>query len=226
MKNITKWLACGALAACLCAAFAPTTQAQINKEKTTFTLTEPLNVGGTLLQPGTYKIKVVELSYNRNIVQVTNTEGTKVFAAALGTPHPTTLGEMIPESRFVYFAPIAGQPKALRTWFGPDTPYGQDILYTKSHALEIAAAVKEPVLAVPDDVKEADYKTVPLEMITADQKVVPYEPPTPTTQPTLATTLIHKPLPHTASRVPLQAALGLLSLAGALALRAIVNRMS
>ncbi len=231
MKNLVRGLALGTFAAFLGVAYTPAATAQINTEKSLFTLTEPMDVGGTVLEPGTYRIKVVELSSNRNVVQVTNEMGSKVFATVLATPHVIKTDEAIPESRFIYYSAIAGQPKALRTWFAHDTPYGQDIIYPKRRALELAAVAKEPVIAIPDEVKETEYKTVPLVVVTPEQEVKPYEAPAVAVQKApgpapvaVAEASPEKQLPKTASHVPLFAALGLLSLGGAFALRTFANR--
>jgi hypothetical protein len=221
MKDLMGVLALGAFAAFLAAAYTSSATAQIDTEKTLFTLTEPMDVGGAVLEPGTYRIKVVKLASDRNIVQVTNEAGSKVFAAVLATPHAIKTDETIPESRFIYYPAVDGQPKALRTWFAHDTPYGQDIIYPNRRALEIAVVAKVPVIAIPDDVKEAEYVSVPLTIVTPEKQTKPYEEPVPTL---VAETRPLKRLPATAGHVPLFAALGLLSLGGALGLRALTNR--
>jgi hypothetical protein len=231
MKKLMTCLALGTFATLLGVAYAPAATAQINTEKSLFTLTEPMDVGGAVLEPGTYRIKVVELSFNRNVVQVTNETGSRVFATVLATPHVISTDEAIPESRFIYYTAIAGQPKALRTWFAHDTPYGQDIIYPKRRAMELAAAAKVPVIAIPDEVKEAEYKTVPFTVVTPDQTVKPYEAPVVVVQkaPEAAPLAVaeaspEKQLPTTASHVPLYAALGLLSLGAAIGLHAFASR--
>ncbi|MDL2717889.1 MAG: hypothetical protein PT977_09055 [Acidobacteriota bacterium] len=221
MKKLLYRLALGTFVTLIGAASAPV-YAQSDRENSTFTVTEPINVGGVILQPGTYLIKVVLLASNRNMIQVTNEDQTKVFATVLATPHPIGTNEAIPSSRYVYYATAAGQPKALRTWFARDTTNGQDIIYPKRHAMELAAVAKEPVIAIPDETKEADYKSVSLTVVTPAQEMKPYEEPAPPVL--LAEARPAKPLPPTASRVPLFAALGMLSLAGAFALRVIANR--
>ena len=81
---------------------------------------------------------------------------------------------------------------------------------------------KAPVIAIPDDVKEAEYKTVPVVIVTPEREVKPYEP--------VAVVAEARPpvkrLPATASHVPLVAALGLLSLSGAVGLRLLASRAS
>ena len=170
------------------------------------------------------------LESNRNTIQVTNVEQTKVFANVLATPHPIREGEVVPSTRYTYYATAPGQLKALRTWFARDSVNGQDIVYPRQRAMELAAAAKEPVVSIPDEVKEAEYRTVPLTVVTADQTVKPYEAPVavqkaPKPAPVVvAEASPKKELPRTASHVPLYAALGLLSLGAAFGLRTFANR--
>jgi hypothetical protein len=226
MKKLLTCLALGTFVA-LVAASAPA-YAQSDRENSTFTVTEPVDVGGFTLQPGTYLIKVVTLESNRNMIQVTNEDQTKVFASVLATPHALAANEAAPTSRYIYYAAAPGQRKALRTWFARDTMNGQDIVYPKQRAMEIAVAAKAPVLAIPDDAKETEYKTVTLAVVTPDQSVKPYEEPVLVqTAPPVAVAEARPPvLPATASRVPLFAALGLLSLGAGLGLRGLANRAS
>jgi hypothetical protein len=231
MKKLMTCLALGTFATLLGVVSAPVAYAQSDRENSTFTVTEPLEVGGFTLPPGTYLIKVVMLANNRNTIQVSNVEETKVFANVLATPHPIRANEEVPLSRYTYYATAAGQPKALRTWFARDTANGQDIIYPKRRAMELAAAAKEPVIFIPDEAKETEYKTVPLIVVTPDQTLKPYEAPVVVVQkaPEPAPVVVaeaspEKELPRTASHVPLYAALGLLSLGAAFGLRAFANR--
>lgn len=235
MKKLMTSLALGACVALLGVAAAPVALAQSEMENSTFTVTEPIDVGGFILQPGTYLIKVAMLASNRNMIQVTNVEQTKVFANVLATPHPIRGDEAAPSSRYIYYTTIPGQPKALRTWFARETSNGQDIVYPKRRAMELAAAAKEPVIAIDDTVKETEYKTVPITLVTPEQEVKPYEvqvaqtAPETAPEPAPAQPLVSdagslKELPRTAGRVPLFAALGLLLLGGAFGLRVFANR--
>ena len=223
MKRLMTCLALGTFATLLGVASTPA-YAQSETENSTFTVTEPIEVGAFTLPPGTYLIKVVTLESNRNVIQVSNVEQTKVFANVLATPHPIRADEVIPSSRYIYYETAAGQPKALRTWFARDTPNGQDIIYPKRRAMELAAMAKVPVIAIPDEVKEAEYKSVPFTVVTPEQQVKPYEAPSPA--PVVVAEARPQQLPRTASHVPLYAALGLLSLGAAFGLRALTNRPS
>jgi hypothetical protein len=214
MKKLMTGLALSAVAALLVAS-APVARAQSEYENSTFTVTQPVDVGTFTLQPGTYLIKVVMLSSDRNMIQVTNTDQTKVFASVLATPHPIRPNEATPISQYVYYTAAPGQNQALRTWFPRDSANGQDIIYPKHRAIEIAAVAKAPVIAIPDDVKEADYKTTSFTVITPEQAATPYEAP----PPAMVAEALPPSLPVTASEVPIFVMLGLLFVGGAITVR-------
>jgi hypothetical protein len=130
--------------------------------------------------------------------------------------------EQIPSSRFVYYPTAEGKTKALRTWFAPGTPYGQDIVYPKNRAAELAVAVKEDVVSIPETTQEAEYKTVPYATVTREGTEVEYKAPeilvAQNTVPPPAVAPA-KSLPRTGSAVPLAALLGAMAVGAALALR-------
>jgi hypothetical protein len=214
MKKLMTGLALSAVAALLVAP-APVARAQSEYENSTFTVTQPVDVGTFTLQPGTYLIKVVMLSSDRNLIQVTNTDQTRVFASVLATPHPIRPNEATPISQYVYYTAAPGQNQALRTWFPRDSANGQDIIYPKHRAIEIAAVAKAPVIAIPDDVKESDYKTTSFTVITPEQAATPYEAP----PPVMVAEALPPNLPATASQVPIFVMLGLLFVGGAITVR-------
>ena len=229
MKRLMTCLATGAFATILGVASAPTAFAQSERERATFTLTEPLDVGSVTLLPGTYLIKVVLIDSNRDMLRITDADETKVFTTLLTRPHQILENEVIPTSRWVSWA-TPRQPRALRTWYARDRDSGHDIIYPQKRAMELAALAKEPVYAIPDSAQEAEYRTAPLLLVTPDRQVKPYEPTIAMTPAKPAPVLVAEarpsPLPNTASRVPLYAALGLLSLAGAFGLRFLTSRAS
>lgn len=212
-----KCFATTVVALLLAVGFAPVGNAQIDREKTLFTIGEPLDVGGTVLQPGTYLIKIMKSSSNRSIVQVTNTDQSKTYALVLATPHPIKGDTTIPESRFTYFPATSTQPQALRTWFSGDTSTGQDIIYPKRRAEELAVVANTTVIAVPDETKPAEYEKAEL---------IPVKPTRLEKTPPATTVAEQAPakLPKTASSVPLTALLGVLALGGAAGLRILANR--
>ncbi len=228
MKRLMTCLALSAFATLLGGVSAPVAYAQSDRENSTFTLTEPLEVGQFTLQPGTYLLRVLMLQSDRNVIQVTDVDQSKVFATVIATPHPIRAREVLPSTRYVYYPAVPGQNKALRTWYARDTSNGQDIVYPRKRALELAVAAKEPVIAIPDEVKEAEYQSVPLAVVTPAREVKPYQAPMvePVPEPApaaVAEARPHAKMPRTASSVPLSAALGLLSLGAALGLRRLAS---
>jgi hypothetical protein len=222
MKSSMKPLIVSALALLICvpAAFAQTPEASI------LPVTEPLDVGGTILQPGTYMIRVVPSSTDRNKVQVMNQEGTKVFASVLTVPHPLEPGEEVPNTTFVYYPAGEGSPRALRTWFAPN-PHasggGHDIVYDEKRAKQLARLANSNVVYYPGETVVAEIDTdTELSVVTPQATVETYTyvpPPALPAPPMTSATEAQVDMPATASRTPLIALLGLISLVGAVAFR-------
>ncbi len=228
MKRLTSWIAVGLCTALIGFTFAAKANARNTDEAAMLRLTEPLDVGGRILQPGDYHLKIVAGRLDRNLLQVWNADDTKLFATLLTVPHPEgPAGVQVSESRYVYYPASAGHITALRTWFAGTTPRsgGHDIVYPKQRAAELAALVAEPVVATEEDVKEADLETAPLVVVTPEKEVKPYEePPMKVAEASPVPVPVPEELPKTASNVPLYAGLGLLSLIGALGLGVLARR--
>ncbi len=240
MKRLTSWLAVGLCTALIGVTFAAKADAQDTREASVLTLTEPLDVGGTILQPGDYQLRVVRVTWGRDLVQVWSADEKTLFTTLLTVPHQEapTQGQDH-GSRYVYYPESAGQIKVLRTWYATDRPNGggHDFVYPKQRAMELAARVEEPVVAIADEVKEAELTTAPLVVVTPEKEVKPYEEPTapmaavpeaaPAEEVKVAENSTHlERLPETASDVPLYAGLGLLALLGALGLGVLGRRVA
>ena len=201
-------------------------------EESTLPVTEPLDVGGTILQPGTYLIRVLNNGSDRDRVVITNTDRTKVFATVLTVPHPLEPNEEIPSSTFVFFPAPEGSVKALRTWFAgnPPTLRGRDIVYEEGRARELARAASTDVVFYPPQ-STIESETTTLAVVTPEAKIETYTYTPPATITTVTTTETTTPapmissrteeveMPSTASNLPLFALLGVLAIAGALTLR-------
>ncbi|MBK8595072.1 MAG: hypothetical protein IPP07_04015 [Holophagales bacterium] len=222
-----KVLVAGAVGALLLVTPQANAQGGNRNEISTFETTERVEVAGVILEPGTYVIRVIDQSsgetYNRNVIQITNEDKSKVFVTAAANPR---LANTDPDSRiplFEYYTAASGEPKALRTWFPAGTKTARDIVYPRKRALYLASITHETVPSVPDETKEAELKTVPLTPI-VPERLAP--PPAVETKPVAVVAQAVPAMPRTASHEPLFAALGLLSLAGALALRQLGSRVA
>jgi len=227
MKSTIRIMVVGALALLVSipAALAQTPEVSI------LPVTEPLDVGGTILQPGTYAIRVLRSTADRNKVQITSTDYRTVYATVLTVPRELKPGEEIPNTKFVFYPAGEGQPAALRTWFAADPPtrIGHDIVYDESRARQLARLARSPVVFYTSTT--ADRET--LRIVTPAETVETYTyiapppalvipPPPPVvieTPPMLSATEARLEMPATASNTPLFALLGLLAIAGAVALR-------
>src|SRR5579863_3988108 len=131
-------------------AFAVNIQADTFDKKTVITFSEPFEVPGVdaqILPAGTYVFKVLESFGDRNIVQIFNADETHLFTTILAINNfrlkPTEKTVMTFKER------SEGQPEAIKAWFYPDNAFGQEFVYSKKRALELAKIVNEPVLAMP-----------------------------------------------------------------------------
>jgi hypothetical protein len=213
-------------------------------KKTVMTFNQPIEIPGQVLPAGTYTFKLAESRSDRHIVQIFNADGTHIFATVLAINNyrlqPT--GETV-----VKFAERSGDnPEALKAWFYPGDNFGQEFVYPKQRAVELAVASNEAVPALPVDA--TDITVAPIVAVTPDQKEVPVTeaiqtaPPAatsvaqdPTPAPIAAVTPAPAPettpapavataeLPRTASTVPLIALLGFASLGVAFTLKRLAS---
>ncbi len=196
----------------------PATAGQWDKA-TTVTFAAPVELPNIILQPGTYVFKILDIPGDRHVVQVFNREQNHLYATILAIPNnrltPTDKTVMPFEER----AP--GMPEAMHAWFYPGDNFGQEFVYPKARAAEIAKVVKEPVLAAEvqpnataEELIEAPLLTIapPNNEIAKRFELEPSEPITWETPPLTVPAPEPQELPKTASLLPLIALLGLASI--------------
>jgi hypothetical protein len=128
-----------------------------------------------------------------------------------------------------------GQPEAIKAWFYPGDNSGQQFVYPKKRAIELAKIVKEPVLEMPIEVVDiVPVETLRVAPVAAVQPTGEEVPVTAVVQPPPAAapaqappapvaaappaTQVAQALPKTASSLPLFALIGMLSLFSGLTL--------
>jgi LPXTG-motif cell wall-anchored protein len=199
-----------------CAFLLPTAVADEWNNKTIVTFSEPVEVpgvGAQILPAGTYIFKLMDSTSNRNIVQIFSEDGLHLYTTILAIPNYRL--KVTGKTVMTFRERAEGQPEAIRAWFYPGANWGQEFVYPKSRAIQLAAIVKEPVLATPVEVAEAPALiTAPVEAVaptgeTLDVAQVVEAPPA--VEPAAE-------LPQTASFVPLFGLVGLLSLGTGFAL--------
>jgi hypothetical protein len=226
----------------IAAATPASAQTNLNN-RTVLTFSQPVEVPGKVLPAGTYTFELNEAQANRHIIQIMDAGGTKVVALVLAVPNRRLT---VTEDTVVRFAEVApGQPQAMRAWFYPGQTVGQEMVYPKKRAQELATTANVVVPAVDDtfyDNATVDtMKTVevtPVNPVTTTAATTtatttqpaPVQPETRTPPPPPVTTApVPEPvtpapatrdeLPSTASPLPLIALFGFVTLALGLALR-------
>jgi hypothetical protein len=226
----------------------PNATADAWNRKTVITFSGPVEIPGVhlkgwgVLPAGTYVFKILDSQSNRHIVQIFNKEETTVYATILAIPNYRL--KATDKTVITFRERPAGQPEALRAWFYPGRNWGEEFVYPKAKALELAKATNVPVLFVPDElplevaepVRSADepvvaeLKRAPImairptgEEVQLAQVVTP--PPAETEVATSRATATAQTLPDTASTLPLIGLLGLMALGGAFAVRAAAKRL-
>jgi len=125
-----------------------------------------------------------------------------------------------------------GQPEAIRAWFYPGAQWGQEFVYPKTRAVELAKLTDLPVLAMPAELAPnivAPVKSVEEAPVVA-LKAAPVTAVQPTGEEVEEAEVVEPPpakpavLPQTASQLPLLGLIGLLSLGAGFALWSLSKR--
>jgi len=146
--KLLKGLGIGLCLTVLCLLVATKTKANGLDSKTAVTFVVPVEVPGLTAQTlpaGTYLFKVVDSSPDRDIIQVSSQDGAKVFTTFLGVPNPHLKASDLMVTMFGNRP--AADPQALETWYGPGRAWGDQIVYEKSMAAQLAKEANEPVLS-------------------------------------------------------------------------------
>jgi LPXTG-motif cell wall-anchored protein len=217
--------------ALFCALIVPTASADDWNRKTVITFSGPVEVpgvGAQILPAGTYVFKVLNSQSDRHIVQIFNQDETHVFTTILAVPNYRL--KATNKTVITFRERPAGQPEALRAWFYPGREWGEEFVYAKPRAIEIAKETNEPVLATPIELAAAPIETLntaPVEAVapTGDpiEMAQVVEPP-PAVEATQPVAQPAEQLPKTASPLPLIALIGLLMIGAGFAISAFSKR--
>ena len=204
--------------------FLPSAKASEWNRKTIVTFSAPVEVpgvGAQTLPAGTYVFKILDSASDRHIVQIFNEAEDHVFTTILAIPNFRL--KATDKTVMTFGERAAGQPEAIRAWFYPGRQWGEEFVYPKFRAVELAKLTGQPVLATPIELASAPIealKTAPVEAVKPTGEVVPLaevvEPP--------PVQMAAAKLPQTASLLPLVGLIGLLSLGAGVTLWAFSKR--
>jgi len=212
--------------------FTTTAKADEWNQKTVVTFSGPVEIPGVhvagwgVLPAGTYVFKLLDSQSDRHIVQIFNKDETTIYATILAIPNY----RLTPTDKTVitFSERPAGQPEALRAWFYPGMNFGQEFVYPKVKAIQIAKETNTPVLSADIAVESTEPIKTASEPAVVAMKEVPVVAVKPTGEEMQLTEVVSpKPetkLPATASNLPMLAMFGGLAIAAAFAMRAFERR--
>ena len=213
---------------------APQVRGDAWDKKTIVKLSEPVEIPGTTLEPGTYVFKLVNLASERHVVTITNERQNHTFATIIAIPNYRL--EPTDKSAFLFWETPAGQPRGLRAWFYPADNFGQEFVYPKNRVTQLAQAkapappAAEPAPPAPPAPEVAQNTPPPPPPEPTAEATPPPPPPAaepapPPPAPVVAQNETPRTLPQTAGNIPLLALFGFSSIGIALALSSLVRRV-
>ena len=240
--GVTKAMFC---VAAMGAIFLPGARADDWNRKTVMTFSGPVEIPGVhltgwgVLPAGTYVFKILDSSSDRHIVQIFNKAETMIYATILAIPNYRL--KATDKTVVTFRERPAGQPEALRAWFYPGRNWGEEFVYPKAKAIEIAKATNTPVLfaavdipvEVAEPIKSVDepvvvqLKQAPIMAIqpTGEEvQLAQVVTPPPAEVAAIVAEPVPAELPKTASPFPLIGLFGLLALSAALAIHVVAKR--
>jgi len=163
----------------------PNARADESNKKTVVTFSQAVEVPGKILPAGTYTFQLLDSPSDRNIVEIFNADGSQIIVTtiAINDYRLHTTGKTV-----MTFNETPGDaPEALRAWFYPGDNYGQEFVYPKARAIQLAKLTNVVVPAVAiDTLDETTIKTTPILAITPDEKEVEVTSVIQTTPPVVA----------------------------------------
>jgi LPXTG-motif cell wall-anchored protein len=173
------------------------------QRNTKINISEPTEVSGTVLQPGTYTLKVLDFQDGKVQVQVSDENDKKPITTVVTEKVRRNLDthqQTDEQAQFTYTT-ANGHP-ALDTWFYPGDEWGEKFTSGKATwvAENVGTVTQTPMQT---ETKTAEVAETPAPAETVAENNAPAPEPAPTE------------LPKTASDLPLLGLVGMLALGGA-----------
>jgi hypothetical protein len=142
LSRLSKCLACAIALLTVVSAGNAFAQHPLDK-RTLFTFGAPVRLPGVTLPPGRYLFRLADVN-SQSVVQVLNTDGTKLFGTFFTIPAVRPTAAEAPEVHFMETQATA--PRPVRTWWYPGEPTGFEFIYSKREARRLAETAHQPVL--------------------------------------------------------------------------------
>src|SRR3954463_5055629 len=205
MRSFTKMFAIACALAISLAALPGASAAEPWNRKTKVTFSAPVEVpgvGAQVLPAGTYVFKILDSLSDRHIVQIFNAKEDHLYTTILAIPNYRL--KATDKTVVTFKERAAGEPQAIRAWFYPGRQWGEEFVYPKAKALELAKIVNEPVLYTPIEVASIDdLRTAPIEAVAPTGDPIPVAQVVQAPPVEMAAMKQSETLPKTGSNLPL-----------------------
>lgn len=125
-------------------------RADENDRLTYLTFSGPVQLPGVTLTAGTYTFKLADLSGSRHVIHVFSKEESPKLITTLMTI-PNERLEPVKDTYIMFQERPAGMPQAMKAWFYPGRSIGEEFIYPKQQAVEIAKVNNTSVLTNEGD---------------------------------------------------------------------------
>lgn len=125
-------------------------------KKTKITIDEPMQIADTLLQPGTYTLRLYDSIADRHVVQIWNADETHMINTVLCN----RTEKLLPagKSQFTFYETPAGTAKALKKWYYPGDISGNEFAYP-THPQQLDTASTTTSTTTPTVVSDETNST-------------------------------------------------------------------
>jgi hypothetical protein len=128
------------------AVFAPAARADESNQRTELKFSQPIEIPGKVLPPGTYWFVLLNSSSNRNVVQIFNSSNSRRYATLDTVP---TLRKDAGDTEVVLAERHHSRPEALWKWYYPGSQTGHEFLYPTREENNLRRDAKQDLTGVP-----------------------------------------------------------------------------
>jgi hypothetical protein len=144
------------------------TEQPTQKDDISVTFSMPVQLPNVTLAAGTYQFRTMPSAgvdnLGTHIVQVSDKDG--VHRLGMFVTLPSDIGDRTDQNVLFFGDRGAGLPRAVQIWFAPRTTIGEEFVYPKTQAIQIARAAHAAVLTSEGRIDESGDVT-PVETTTA-----------------------------------------------------------
>ena len=136
MKKVNKFYVIGGMIISLGLFYGIPSYADESNQATTMTFSAPVELPGHVLPAGTYLFKLADSDSDRNVVEIFNSDGTKLYATL--PTNPTERLEPDGDPTITLAEQGTDTPEAILKWFYPGALTGHEFMYPRHEERQLA----------------------------------------------------------------------------------------